>query len=218
VTCDASLSPVVKYHGLARRYLHCSGFLMRPLLNGGTLGGRETLRPRKPMPSIEILCVGLAIPEPPPATSFAVISDPSRRSHRGPTPRFQSDFDRLDGVLYHVGNPEFASNPDGPFFAYDVLSEASRDASPSSFLEFAPSHAVSARSFLEWILASSPAGQLLFTSDWQFGPSRTRRFDGLDLNEFWRRHDSRRLFLNSAYVIDASQSRAAAGNTRDKST
>ncbi len=145
------------------------------------------------MPSIEILCVGATTPEPPPETSFAVIGDPSRQSHRGPKPRFQGDFDRLEGVLYHIGNPEFASNPDGPFFAYDVLSEASRHASPRSFLEFAPSHIGSARRLLEWILASSPPGRLIFTSDWQFGPSRTRRFDGLDADEFWRRHDSRRL-------------------------
>ena len=27
------------YHGLARRYLRRRGFLMRPLLNGGTLAG-----------------------------------------------------------------------------------------------------------------------------------------------------------------------------------
>jgi hypothetical protein len=32
------LSPVVEYHGLARRYLLPLGFLMRPLLDGGTLG------------------------------------------------------------------------------------------------------------------------------------------------------------------------------------
>jgi len=32
---------VVKYHGLARRYLTRLGLLMRPLLNGGTLGGRK---------------------------------------------------------------------------------------------------------------------------------------------------------------------------------
>jgi hypothetical protein len=30
----------VKYHGLARRQMMPLGFLMRPLLNGGTLGGR----------------------------------------------------------------------------------------------------------------------------------------------------------------------------------
>jgi len=33
----------VKYHGLARRHLMASGFLMRPLLNGGTLGGRKPM-------------------------------------------------------------------------------------------------------------------------------------------------------------------------------
>jgi hypothetical protein len=38
-TCTVSLSPVVEYHGLARRYLSPPRFLMRPLLNGGTLGG-----------------------------------------------------------------------------------------------------------------------------------------------------------------------------------
>ena len=30
---------MVKYHGLARRFLTARGFLMRPLLNGGTLAG-----------------------------------------------------------------------------------------------------------------------------------------------------------------------------------
>ena len=34
---------MVKYHELARRYLMPSGFPMRPLLNGGTLGGRDGL-------------------------------------------------------------------------------------------------------------------------------------------------------------------------------
>jgi hypothetical protein len=40
VTCDDALSPVVKYHGLAHRFLRPHRLLMRPLLNGGTLGGR----------------------------------------------------------------------------------------------------------------------------------------------------------------------------------
>jgi hypothetical protein len=41
VTVTTSLSPVVKYHGLARRHLMPSRFLMRPLLNGGTLARPE---------------------------------------------------------------------------------------------------------------------------------------------------------------------------------
>jgi hypothetical protein len=41
VACTASSSPVVKYHGLAHRHLQALGFLMRPQLNGGTLGGQR---------------------------------------------------------------------------------------------------------------------------------------------------------------------------------
>jgi hypothetical protein len=36
---------VVKYHGLVRRYRLRPRFLMRPLLNGGTLGGRDRTEP-----------------------------------------------------------------------------------------------------------------------------------------------------------------------------
>jgi hypothetical protein len=42
-TATATLSPVVKYHGLARRYLMPPRFLMRRLLNGGTLGGQRAM-------------------------------------------------------------------------------------------------------------------------------------------------------------------------------
>ena len=41
MSCSASLSPVVMYHGLGRRYLLPPRFLMRPQPNGGTLGGRD---------------------------------------------------------------------------------------------------------------------------------------------------------------------------------
>ena len=44
MTITDSLSPVVMYHGLARRYLLPSRFLLRPLLNGSTLGGPTTER------------------------------------------------------------------------------------------------------------------------------------------------------------------------------
>jgi hypothetical protein len=40
VTITVLLSPVVKYHGLAPRNLMPPRFLMRPLLNGCTLGRR----------------------------------------------------------------------------------------------------------------------------------------------------------------------------------
>jgi hypothetical protein len=156
------------------------------------------------MPSIEIACVGLEVPLEPPATSFAVVCEAGLRSHRSPEPRFRQDFDEMSGSLYHLGNPEFANTATGPFLAYGVLSQESREAEPPSFLEFAPEHIRSASEFMAWLLDASPEGKLLFTSDWQFGPEATRRFAALSLPEFWRLHDSRVLLLNSAYPIERS--------------
>lgn len=44
LTCTSGLSPVVDYHGLGHLYLSRDRLLMRPQLNGGTLGGRPNLR------------------------------------------------------------------------------------------------------------------------------------------------------------------------------
>lgn len=46
VSITASVLPAVKYHGLDRRYLTGSCFLMRPLLDGDTLAGRAMGVPR----------------------------------------------------------------------------------------------------------------------------------------------------------------------------
>jgi len=60
VTITASLSPVVKYHGLARRSLLPLRFLMRPLLDGGTLGRPVHTQPDVRFGSFEKL-VGTAV-------------------------------------------------------------------------------------------------------------------------------------------------------------
>jgi hypothetical protein len=154
------------------------------------------------MPSIEIACIGLDTLLEPPTTSFALIFEAGLKSHRSPDPRFQRDFDELSGSLYHLGNPQFAGTNTGAFLAYDVLSEASRHAEPTSFLEFAPEHRDSARKLLSWLLQISPEGRLLFTSDWQFGPEGSHRFPPTSLAEFWRLHNAHELQLNSAYPIE----------------
>lgn len=152
------------------------------------------------MPSIEIACLGLTTPLPPPPTSFALVCGAGLLSHRLPS-RFQPDFDKLAGSLYHVGNPDLLRREGGAFFAYEILSEPSRNAEPSSFLEFAPSYLSSMRDLLQWLLGVSPVGQIMFTSDWQFGPEWSRRLGPLHLDEFWRLHDARELLLNAAYRV-----------------
>ena len=156
------------------------------------------------MPSIEIACIGLTKFAGLPPTTFAVVADPGLKSHRGPLPLFQADFDRLSGCLFHLGNRGLDQLVGGPFFADELLSARSRDADPASVLEFAPSYVDSLRRFMEWLLSVSPAQRLLFTSDWQFGPKEARRFRSVDLDAFWELHDSGKLLLNAAYPIKAS--------------
>ena len=74
----ASFSPVVKYHGLARRYLLGLGFLMRPQLNSGTLGGVDFLE------SLNITVVyGIAFLLAPAFASFRAIRSTQRTELRG---------------------------------------------------------------------------------------------------------------------------------------
>ena len=103
-----------------------------------------------------------------------------------------------------MGNPELVRNP--IFFAYELLSEESRDADPPSFLEFSPQHLHSAQALLAWLLNLSPLGELLFTSDWQFGPKPLRRHDAVELPHFWGIRASRELRLNASYPIVRSKS------------
>lgn len=151
------------------------------------------------MPSIEIAAIGLVKPLAPPPMSFSVTYEAGLQSHRLPS-RFQADFDRTAGSLYHLGNPGLSASG-GAFLAYDLLSLGSHHADPPSFLEFAQTHVGSVRALLEWLLRASPSGTLLFTSDWQFGPEATQRFGPISLAEFWRLHDSQKLMLNAAYPI-----------------
>lgn len=153
------------------------------------------------MPSIEIACVGLQHALAPPPLSFAVICERGLKSHRWPTPRFQRDFDQIDGCLYHLIDPDVLGRKTGACVAYELLSSGSREADPIHFLEFEDEHVASARALVNWLVAASPTGQILFTSDWQFGPDWTKRFDPITVGDFWRLHDSRALILNAAYPI-----------------
>lgn len=154
------------------------------------------------MPSIEIVCVGLVVPvAPPSARSFDVIYKGGLRSHRGPTPRFQGDFDEITGCLYHLGNPGLGAEDEGPFFAYDLLSERAQDADPAGLLELSSDCRDEVQELTGFLLQRSPQARLLFTTDWQLGPVATRRFDPRTHAQFWRDHDEGKLLLNASYPI-----------------
>jgi hypothetical protein len=153
------------------------------------------------MPSIEIACLGLDTPTHVAANGFSVEYEQGLKSHQLRS-RFQNDFNELAGCLYHIGHPTLRDPRQGsPFFAHELLSAASRNPFPPTFLEFSSEHVAEVRAVLASVLAASPLGQALFTSDWEFGPEWAYRFGPLTLGEFWHLHESRTLYLNAAYTL-----------------
>ena len=152
------------------------------------------------MPSIEIICIGQCVPVDFSNLPFAVESGTELKSHRRPRPLFQEDFAKLRGCIYHLGNPDLKLHRSGRcFFAYHLLSEAARNA--ASFLEFLPEFVPGTRTMLTNLVWLSPVHEVLFTTDWQFGPDHPYRSSAITLDEFWSLHDSRKLLLNAAYPI-----------------
>ena len=155
------------------------------------------------MPSIEIVCVGQRLPLDLPELPFAIQSEPELLSHRGPEPRWQADFDRLDGWIYHLGNPDLRYRSDATFFfAWELLSDRSRH-DARGVLQFDGQF----HQALHWLLArlvtASPVGRIVFTSDWQSGPDASTRGRFDTLLHFWQAHDAGRLHLNGFYEIGA---------------
>ena len=155
------------------------------------------------MPSIEIVCIGQAEPLDCSSYPFAVEASPKLVSHRSPVPRFQSDFDKLSGILYHLGNPDLKEREEGAFFAYELLGDSSREVEPPSSLEFAAQFASRIFDLIEALLAESPKSELLFTSDWQFGPDHALRLGSVSLAELRQLHDTGALLINAAYTVHA---------------
>jgi hypothetical protein len=54
---------------------------------------------------------------------------------------------------------------------------------------------------MENLLDESPAGRLIFTSDYQFGPSMRRYKKPITLDRFWELHDAHHLRINALYHI-----------------
>ena len=157
------------------------------------------------MPSIELVCVNQRVPIEFSDLPFAVETGTEPVSHRSPRPLFRRELSRLRGCIYHVGNPK-CKQPDyhGMFFAYEVLSAASRERSRRRFFEVAPEFRDGFHHLVHTLLDSSPVHSVFFTTDWQFGPSRATRGGMLSELAFWREHDSHQLKLNACYTIQTA--------------
>lgn len=154
------------------------------------------------MPAIEIVCIGQKSPARFRRVPFAVLSECGKLQSHYHASRFQPDFDRLEGCIYHLGCPHLRRSRTKTFEAYDLLSTNCHNQWPAFvYLEFEWTFMPSLRKMLRALLERSPVKRLVFTSDYEFSPSRTRRIRQISLGEFWAIHQKKRLCFNALYNI-----------------
>lgn len=153
------------------------------------------------MPSIEIICINQTEPIQFLNLPFAVEAESKLASHRSPSPLFQPDFDELRGCIYHLGNPSLRGPAaSGRYTAYKLLSKE-KGTEWWDIIHFSAEFVPSIRVLVEQLLAASPTGKVLFTSDYQFGPDAKRYKRSLTLERFWQHHDEKKLKMNALYPL-----------------
>ena len=151
------------------------------------------------MPTIEVVCVSQAEPLDVSSLPFAVLAENKLLSHRA---LFQSDFDKLRGCIYHLGNPDLRGDEEGLFWAYALISDAISERDEEDCLKFNDEFVPHIKEMLSQLFIASPVGQITFSSDWQFGTEDVRRFEEITEEKFWKMHDACELRFNAFYKIE----------------
>ncbi len=153
------------------------------------------------MPSIEIISINQK--EPTDCSSFPITVEIGGDlvSHRTPSPLFQSDFDELEGYIYHVldGEGPTACN----LLKQDWYDEEGNSNGLDENIEFIDEYKDSVKLLLDKLLHSSKTGEILFTSNYQFGPKKAIRVGPMSILDFWNLHDAGKLRINASYYVKA---------------
>ena len=142
------------------------------------------------MPSLEIVCIGQTEPIVFQDMPFRIDAENELKSQRTPLPLFQSDFDALRGCIYHL-----IKQSKGACTAVELLDAWWEE------LRFKPEYIPQVHHILRELLAASPEGKVLFTTDYQFGPKRRRYKRPLSLGKFWALHTEGKLWANALYPL-----------------
>lgn len=164
------------------------------------------------MPSLEIICIGQAEPCSFSDLSFAVESETELVSHRYPS-LFQVDFNRLHGCIYHLHAHKHITVY--ALLKRDWYTEEGGLTVAEESLEFRAKFSRDLQLVIDRLLANSPVGQILFTSDYQFGPRRAHRYGRISFEAFWNLHQAGKIRLNTSYLITAGYQQMAADGARE---
>lgn len=124
---------------------------------------------------------------------IAIIEENKLNSHRG---LFYDLLQRQDGSIVHIGNPKFKDEIKSGFFAGDII-----DWYDNNYFRFLEIYKKDIDSLLKISLLKSPVNKVLFLSDCQFGPEKEMIENINSVHNFWNKHDSEGLVLNTMYEI-----------------
>ena len=143
----------------------------------------------------------------------AIIEEKKLNSHRG---LFCDLLRHQEGVIIHIGNPDFKDDKDGFFFAgmiidWDfepcdmILPEIDfrhpTGANQQFRFKFLEQYKNDIDKLLKIALANSPIKKIYFLTDYQFGPEKWNIEIVYTISDFWTKHDKDGLNLNTMYEM-----------------
>ena len=157
------------------------------------------------MPSLEIICIGQSEPLDFSDLPFVVKAERELKSHRSPCPLFQQDFDKLTGCIYHVlDNCQPGCGTCFELLIRDWHDECGNSNGRDENVEFRNEYANGMKRMIERLLEDSPIGQVLFTTDYQFGPEPAQRFGPMTFAAFKDLYNAGHVRMNAAYLVTYS--------------
>jgi len=164
------------------------------------------------MPTIEIASInstGLGLNQA--DFEVAIIEENKLESHRG---LFYDLLKKQNGVIVHIGNPDFKDEKEGGFFAgaivdwdvdpceYIYIPENNDTGANQQFIfKFLDQYKLDIDKLLKIALDKSPIKRVCFLTDYQFGPEKAEVEIIYTIKDFWDRHDREALRLNTMYEM-----------------
>jgi hypothetical protein len=164
------------------------------------------------MPTIEIVSVGssrLKLNQS--KFDIALIEENKLESHRG---LFYDWLIEQEGVIVHLGNPDFKDDKNGGFFASELIDwsferntieipnfdDGETGANQISGFKFLTEYQIEVALILEKAISASPEHKAYFLTDIQFGADEGETIEK-NLSDFWTLHDTEGLSWNTLYKL-----------------
>ena len=148
----------------------------------------------------------------------AIIKENKIESHRG---LFCDLLRQQNGVIIHIGNPDFKYEKEGGYFADEIIdwdfepteiflpefdendAADNKGTNQQIKFKFLKQYIPDIDKLLKIALGNSPTKKVYFLTDYQFGPEDGKTEILYTLMDFWTQHDNDGLRLNTLYEMYA---------------